>query len=335
MRRGNGDGSIIKLSGKRRRPYAVRVTVGWTIDGKQKYKYIGYYSSKRDANAALREYLVNPYNLDIPDTKIINLFETWVKRTKLSEKTISSYKSAFKQSYMIHNLKIRDVKLYDLENAMYNLKPSMQSVFKNVMHNVYKYAIKNDMVDKNIAVYLEPEQREIKKREPFTIEQIEQIKQFKHKQTDIVLILLYTGLRINELLTIKKTNVNLQQRFMVGGLKTKAGRDRVIPIHNDIYDIVERFYNNSKKYLIEYDGRPVDYTTFLTGYWARLKEYLNTNQTPHCTRHTFVTFADKCKLDNIIVKKIVGHTIKDITNTVYNHKGITDLLTEINKLEYK
>lgn len=40
IRRGNGEGSTIKLSGKRRKPYAVRVTVGWTADGKQKYKYV-------------------------------------------------------------------------------------------------------------------------------------------------------------------------------------------------------------------------------------------------------------------------------------------------------
>ena len=49
MRRGNGDGSIFKLSGKRRRPYAVRITVGWSDDGKQKYKYIGYYANKTEA----------------------------------------------------------------------------------------------------------------------------------------------------------------------------------------------------------------------------------------------------------------------------------------------
>lgn len=45
------------MSGKRRKPYAVRVTVGYTDEGKQKYKYVGYYSKMTDAKAALREYL--------------------------------------------------------------------------------------------------------------------------------------------------------------------------------------------------------------------------------------------------------------------------------------
>lgn len=335
MRRGNGDGSIIKLSGKRRRPYAVRVTVGWSDTGKQIYKYIGYYTGKREANAALRAYLVNPYDVTVTQTTLKEIFNAWLKNTNLKPVTISGYKSAFNQSYNIHNLKIRDVNMSDLDNAMYNLKPSMQASFKNAMLHVYKYAIKNNMIEKNLAEYLEPQQPERKKRVPFTVEQIEQIKRFNHKYTDIVVILLYSGMRINELLGMKKENVNLTGRYMVGGLKTRAGINRVIPIHDYIYPIIKRYYNNSDKYLIEHNGRPVVYRTFMTVFWERLKEYLNTDQTPHCTRHTFVTHADNCGFDKIMLKKIVGHETRDITDDVYNHKGINDLLAEINKLEYK
>lgn len=63
MRRGNGDGSIFKLGGKRRRPYAVRITVGYTDEGKQQYKYVGYYATKTEAKAALNAYMANPYDL--------------------------------------------------------------------------------------------------------------------------------------------------------------------------------------------------------------------------------------------------------------------------------
>ena len=65
MRRGNGEGSIFKLSGKRRKPYAVRVTIGWTDDGKQKYKYLGYYTNKTDAKKTLREYLLQPEKIKL------------------------------------------------------------------------------------------------------------------------------------------------------------------------------------------------------------------------------------------------------------------------------
>ena len=52
MRRPNGSGAIIKLSGKRRRPYAVRIFDGIELkpdgNGKQKYKYLGYFEKQGD-----------------------------------------------------------------------------------------------------------------------------------------------------------------------------------------------------------------------------------------------------------------------------------------------
>lgn len=70
MRRANGEGSIFKLSGKRRKPWAVRITVGYEENGKQIYKYVGYYQTKTEAKTAVREYLVNPFNLDHKSAKL-------------------------------------------------------------------------------------------------------------------------------------------------------------------------------------------------------------------------------------------------------------------------
>ena len=75
MRRANGEGSIFKLSGKRRKPYAVRITVDYTDEGKQLYKYVGYYSTKTEAKNAMREYLVNPFNLDHKSTKLKDVYD--------------------------------------------------------------------------------------------------------------------------------------------------------------------------------------------------------------------------------------------------------------------
>lgn len=184
MRRGNGEGSIITLSGKRRRPYAVRVTEGWTPEGKQKYKYIGYYEKKSEAKAALRSYLVKPYNLTTKDTKVIYLFEQWLQSTKLSDITIKGYVSAFRQCENLHKRKIKEIKIIELEKAMNELKPSMQTAFKNVMQHIYKQAIKNDVLERNLADFLTPAQKPKGNRKPFTLQQIEQIKGFKHRHND-------------------------------------------------------------------------------------------------------------------------------------------------------
>ena len=334
MRRGNGEGSIFKLSGKRRKPWAVRVTVGFTPEGKQKYKYLSYHATKSEAKTALREYLVNPYDLITKDVTLVDIFEKWKNTSDLALTTYRGYVSAFTQSPSLHNMKIREVKIAQLKEAMLLLKPTMQPYFKNVISHIYDYAIENEIVDKNLSAFLTPQKIESKQRQPFTLEQIEKIRSFNHKYTDIVIILLYTGLRINELLEMKKENVNIEERYLYGGKKTKAGKTRITPIHDDIFDLVKKYYDNSNVYLIENNGSYVKYRTFMTVYWERLKKYLGTDHTPHSTRHTFITFADKCNLNRTIVKKIVGHSRQDVTDR-YTHKEIKDLLEEINKLKYE
>lgn len=335
--RGNGEGCIIKLSGNRKRPYAIRVTVGWDRKtGKQIFKYHSYHPSLSEAKAALRTYLVNPFDLSTKNTTFVELYNQWEQTVDLSPTTISGYRSAFNQCFSLHKRKIREVKIPELEFAMEQLKPSMQGNFKNIMLHIYKQAIKNDIMEKNLAEFLTPKKREAKKkRVPFSVDQIEKIKAFDHKYTDIVLILLYTGMRINELFNLEKSKVNLEARYMIGGIKTKAGKDRIIPIHDDIYEIIERYYNTSENYLVENCGSRVVYRTFLTVFWRKLQEYLGTDQTPHCTRHTFITFADRCDFNKTMLKKIVGHASGDVTDEVYNHKSIEELVGEINKLRYK
>lgn len=334
MRRGNGEGSIFKLGGKRRRPWAIRITVGFTPEGKQITKYLSYHATKTEAKAALREYLVNPYNLITKDVTLIDLFEKWKENSDLAIPTFRTYVSAFNQVSHIHKMKIRDIKIAQLKEAMLMLTPSMQPSFKNVISHIYHYAIEHEIVDKNLSAFLIPQKVESKQRKPFTLEQINKIKEFNHKQTDIVIILFYTGLRITELLEMKKENVNLEQRYLYGGKKTKAGKTRITPIHDEIFGLVKKYYESSNTYLIEYNGRPVLYRTFMNIYWDRLKKYLDTDLTPHSTRHTFITFADRCGLSQTIVKKIVGHSRQDVTDR-YTHKDIEELLTEINKLKYE
>lgn len=66
MRRSNGTGCVYKLSGNRRRPWAVRITVGWNEKGKQLYDIIGYYETKLAAKVALKDFLDSGKVQDIP-----------------------------------------------------------------------------------------------------------------------------------------------------------------------------------------------------------------------------------------------------------------------------
>ena len=336
MRRGNGEGSIFKLSGKRRKPWAARITVGYENDGKQIYKYVGYYSTKTEAKNALREYLINPFNLDHKNTKLSHIFNEWEKTSDLADTTLRSYQSAFNQAKALHNMNMRDIKAAHIEKVMEDMKPHMRSVFKNAMGKVYTYAVRHEIVDKDIIglISVKTSHIETKEKTPFTAQEIERLKSFKHPLNDTALILLYTGMRISELLEIKRENVFLDEGYMIGGTKTTAGKNRIIPIHDEIFDLIKKRYDDGYKYLITRNGKKENYGTYRIHYWNKMNSVLGTRHTPHDTRHTFTTFADKCGMNKVALKRILGHVLSDITDH-YTHKSPEELKAEVNKLQYK
>ena len=77
MRLPSGYGGIVKLSGRRRKPYAVRITAGWTDTGRQIYKYLDYFAKRTDALACLNEYNKNPYNVENRHISFNDLYKKW------------------------------------------------------------------------------------------------------------------------------------------------------------------------------------------------------------------------------------------------------------------
>lgn len=57
---------------------------------------------------------------------------------------------------------------------------------------------------------------------------------------DACYVLCYTGLRVSELCQLTKFFYGPKEKVLRGGLKTDAGKDRLIPVHPKIQPIVER-----------------------------------------------------------------------------------------------
>lgn len=62
MKLPNGYGSVYKLSGNRRNPWAARKTAGYNDKGQPRYVFVGYYRTRQDALQGLAEY--NGYNCE-------------------------------------------------------------------------------------------------------------------------------------------------------------------------------------------------------------------------------------------------------------------------------
>ena len=336
MKRGNGDGSIFKLSGNRRNPWAVRITIGWTPEGKQKIKYLGYYRTKTDAKNALREYHTKPYDLEKKNVTLNDIYLEWLKISTLSKNTMKQYASAYNKCAVLHNKPIREIKVSQVELILYDNPTSMQPIIKNMLNNLFEYALKNEILEKNIAPLLKVQKHTKKrKKSPLSKDQIKKVLAYnEHHYADVVRLLLYTGMRITELFDIQLKNVNIDERYMIGGKKTENGIDRIIPIHDDIYETVKDLYSHNKKYLVETEeSQQIEYKPFYDEFWTKYKVELELTQTPHDLRHTLVTYATKQGVDRSALQKIVGHKGADITDH-YTHRTPAELLEEINKLRY-
>ena len=147
-------------------------------------------------------------------------------------------------------------------------------------------------------------------------------------------MLIYCGCRIGELLDLKKENVNLSERwFKVVAAKTAAGV-RTVPIAEKVYPFFEYWYNlNNCEYLLSSpDGKHFLYRNYYDSYWTPLIESLGMKHKPHDTRHTCISMLAVANVSDKVIKKIVGHKGQSVTETVYTHFEIDELIDAINKI---
>lgn len=337
MRFSNGFGSVVKLGGNRRKPYGARVTVGW-IDGKQKYKYIGYYANQKEALAALLAYNGGEMDVDANKITFLELYELWMEKNAKSFTDVNrkSYENiATKWCESLHKRKFTSIKSDDIQRILDGCdrsKPFKQKI-RSFFNQLYKYADERDICRKNMAQFTKVEsEQEAREGKIFTDEEIAKLWERKDELIPAAtLVLLYTGMRVSELLEMKLENVNFEERYMVGGKKTKAGKDRIIPIADKIYDLLLD-HVGQKLYLLEYKGRIMKYTWFY-GKYMKLMEELGSEHVVHDTRHTTISRLHSAGVPEITIKKIVGHSnSKDVTASVYVHKTVEELRNAVNKL---
>lgn len=360
MKRPNKTGSCYKLPGKRRRPYAARICTGIGVNSKGNiaplYKYVGFFEKRSDALAALEKYNVTeaapgPGNgqgdaggqfpaeghargQNAPRFK--ELFEIWYqekegKVKQLSLSALKSYRQGFKHLRPIHEMAMPKIRLSDLEGCFRScvgMSPSTIGNMKKVLHGVYKYAMRHDIIEKDYSALLEAESTNENARphSAFTKEEIALLWQNKDDTAaQIVLCLIYTGMRIMELLEVKSRDVNLKERYLVGGKKTAAGKNRKIPIHKAIMP----FLNVGHEYLfVESSGKPYNYGKF-TSKMQALMARLGMNHKAHDTRHTCATLLEEAGVELYHRKLILGHSSGDLTESVYTHVPVETLVKDM------
>ncbi len=359
MKNPNGFGGITRLSGNRRNPFRVRITDGWDVapNGKKKqlYSTLGYYPTRKAAMIALAEYNQNPYDLANKKVTFEECYNGWSpKHYEKYKVAANGLKAAYKHCTPIKDIAMADIRLKHLQDVMDTISTqsaAAQSKLKTVFLRTFKFALENDIVQKDYSQFVTIVQTPIKqdiKNKFFTKKEIKAVfdnidwsvqmpvgkKSYADVQmVDTIVIMLYTGVRIGELLEIKCSDVDIAARTIhVAGTKTDAA-DRIVPIHRELIPYLEKRLATSKEYLIENaDGKKILPVKYRAYFFTPFMQHISADHTPHALRHTFISIMDTCGVpaESVVLKRIVGHANKSVTEH-YTHKEIEELIHTIEK----
>ena len=375
MKLPNGYGSVTKLSGNRRKPYQARVTLGWNTDVQsgstsQNRVTIGTYKTKKEALQALAEYGANPYDIQNDNLTLAELYQKWTEHyfhTLESDSSCRTITAAWKYCHAIYNMRVKDLRARHIKGIMEDgyiipsrgkdagqkvpASPGTKSRIKSMFNLMLDYALEYELVDKNYARTFDLSNDIIKEKEAATRGHIiftdaEMQTLWDHADSlrfvDWILIQCYMGWRPQELSCLKIKNVHLDEQYIIGGMKTSAGKDRHVPIHPRIKHLVQRNYDEAMELgsqnlfndpLAVKGGMLITYDKY-AGRFAKIMDALKfrKDHRPHDPRKTFITMAKKAGVDEYVIKRLIGHRITDITERTYTERDLEWLRAELEKM---
>lgn len=320
MRRPNRSGSVYKLGGKRHKPWAVKMTVGYDDEGRQIRKYVGYYETRREAIEALEKLNSDPF--DTAAMTVAEAWQGWTESFQGSENTIAGYRSAFNRAKPIHQCKLEDLNL-SMMQAVVDTEPktySTAAAAKKMLSAILEYGFAHDACPasrKDLLKYIVMPERPSKEGSArrFTDDEIQEA-----IDSDCILavVLLFTGLRRQELLDLTMEDIDLDaQTINVRKSKTAAGV-RIVPIPDKLIPWIKRYIEagsiGKSRFYIE------------NNMW---KPYPLHGHRRHDCRHTYISILTEAGVDERMIKALVGHA-GGVTTDVYTHYTNAVLLEAVN-----
>lgn len=304
MKLPNRYGSVYKLSGKRRNPWAVRKSVGWeyydketgeivtepTIENikahrykeKRLYQYIGFYKTKQEALQALAQYNADPFAIQ-SDITFAEVYDKWSKKKfeSISESNRKGYSASFNTCSNIHTLQFHEIKLSHLQGIVDNCGKNYPTLkkLKILFSQLFDYAVMNNIISKecHIVEYVDiGKPTKSTKHYRFTDAEIDTMWRWS-KNNDyvkLILMLIYTGVRPGELFALKKVFVNLEKKFFYVEKGKNDNAIRMVPIHDKVFPFFVNWMDkNDSEYLItQHNGNRIRFDTnhaqFVESYWS-------------------------------------------------------------------
>ena len=333
LKRANGTGCVTKLGGRRRKPYRARMT----LNGKN--VVVGDFEKKTDAMLAL-EKVINAGGLpEFYGITVAEAREHWMSKhyPQISKSGIENYNTAWNYfDDKIRRMKLESVKTHHLQKivdtaAEQGKSRSICEKIKQLASQLCQWGMQNDIISKNYASFVEIRSIEQKSREPFTVKELTRIWNYYNsadntdvKTAGVILLLCHTGLRVDELLSMKKTDY--YNGCLHGGSKTEKGRGRSVPVPDIMIPIMDELMLQEGEYIVPNSvGGKFDVKNWRERrYYETLRkigfsEELIKKRTPHSCRHTYATLCARSDMDDKALQDILGHEDISTTKNIYAH----------------
>ena len=322
----------------------VRINAGTVYDEKKgdyvpKRVVLGYYKTQKEALAALSQYNESPFNISENELTFEKAYQIYLD-TKEYASLGNSAKTARKCGYAyckdLYKVRVRDLnkdmvkRVIDSVEQGSSTKQSVLTVIRIVVNYAYDRNLINKKCTDGISIeYSEPTYERI----PFSDSEIQKLWELSGQwDIKVLLILLYSGLRVNELLKNDRSNVNLEERWIYVPKELAKNKEsvRYVPIHDKIYELVKYFYDNSvsfenEKLMVNPSGSVIPYNNFVARNLKRINQHFAVVHRFHDTRHTFASKGTAAGIPQLYMQKLLGHKPDSILYNTYTHITMDEL----------
>lgn len=323
--RGNGQGTVYQLPNK---SWKAVYTVGYFMDAEgkkhRKIRTKAGFKTKRDAINYL------PQLRQEREAKnactLQQLYDRWQPTHRAGASTMGNYKAAFNYFRPLWSLQVAVIDIDDLQDCVDDCPRGKRTRenMKALCGLLYKYAIPRHIADLDLGHYLIVGGGEDGSKPGIPVEDLPKIKALigAVPYAEYVYAQCYLGFRPAELLALDVKDYDRERRAFIGGAKTDAGRDRVVPVSPKIQPIIDRLVANkiAGPVFCAKDGSAMSTAAFRDAFYTVLDAAGIENPiverdgvkyhtyTPHSCRHTFATLMKQVQAPDKDKLELIGHT---------------------------
>lgn len=342
--RANGEGTVFK----RGNTYTARVRIAAPFKDEKTKGGFPTRSAALQYLPVLKDQLDKKHNATPVDKiSFCDLYEKWSEKKyngrlgkPIGKSTITAYKIAYKRCEPLYPYSdfrnVRYAEMQDVLDSLYSF--DTQKDVKEMLNQMSKFALKYDWCERNYAQLLDVVDYKRPEKDAFTETEVAALwrvylgvddlgrghEQLKHTFAGYILIMIHCGLRYGEISTIEKANINFNDRYMMGGIKTDFSKSTPIAISEEILPVVKEKFAAGKTKLLH-----MSEDNFYAQYYETCRRAGVRELSPHCCRHTYISRMTRSGIAPAIIMKGARHTTYK-TTLGYTHMSIEDVQEAVN-----